>query len=570
MDALSTRLAQQYPAENKDWGALVVPLQEDLVGDARLSLLVLLGAVALVLLIACANLANLLLVRTHGRAREIALRGALGASRGRVMQQLLAEGLLLGLGGGAVGFAAASYGVDVLVGIFGSALPRAQEIAVDGRVLAFTAGLVGAHRAAGGVLSRLAVERPGRQRSAQAGRQPRQLGGSDGRLRQGLVVSEVALALMLLIGAGLLMRSLTSLRAVDPGFDARNVLTASVGIPMTKYDTELKRNQFFDGLRQRRALPGVESAALVDSLPFQGGSTQYVAVEGAPPVQDSEKPTVAVRLPSPGYFATARIPIGRPRLHRRRRVWPPRGDNRQRAHRAALLAGPEPARQAHRAVDDVRRDARGRRCRRRSEDERARRRGRRFRDGALRAGRTVRLQRRQPAAADVGAAGIADHGDGRRGAGRRQRTAGARDPDAGAAGRRLLGQRPTAMWLLAAFAGLALALASVGVYSVLAYTVRQRVREIGIRLALGAPSAGVLRMVVLDGLKPTLAGVVLGLVLAAALVRVMETLLFGVSAHDPGTFSLVAAIVVVVGLVATLVPAWRATRVDPIVTLRAE
>ena len=299
LDALSTRLAQQYPAENKDWGALVVPLQEDLVGDARLSLLVLLGAVALVLLIACANLANLLLVRTHGRAREIALRGALGASRGRVMQQLLAEGLLLGIGGGAAGFAAASYGVDLLIAVFGSALPRAQEIAVDGRVLAFTAGV--------SVLTGLlAAFFPAWRLSGQDANEVLKQGASrgnsaagDGRVRQGLVVSEVALALMLLIGAGLLMRSLTSLRAVDPGFDARNVLTASVGIPTRSTDTE-QRNQFFDGLRPAPgALPGVESAAWIESLPLQGGSTQYVAVQGAPPVQDSEKPRWRCACPRP-------------------------------------------------------------------------------------------------------------------------------------------------------------------------------------------------------------------------------------------------------------------------------
>ena len=170
LDTISARLEQQYPADNKDWGALVVRLHDDLVGDARLSLLVLLGAVALVLLIACANLANLLLVRTHARAKEIALRGALGASRLRVVQQLLAEGILLGVGGGIAGFVAASYGVGALVAIFGAALPRAQEVAVDARVLAFTGGISISHWAARGLLSRLAVERPGCQRGTQAGR----------------------------------------------------------------------------------------------------------------------------------------------------------------------------------------------------------------------------------------------------------------------------------------------------------------------------------------------------------------------------------------------------------------
>jgi putative ABC transport system permease protein len=230
LDAISARLAEQYPAENKDWGALVVPLQDDLVGDARSSLLMLLSAVALVLLIACANLANLMLVRTHGRAREIALRGALGASRARVMQQLLAEGVLLGAGGGLVGFIAAWYGVTALVAIFGPALPRAQEVAVDGRVLAFTTGIAlatgllaaffPAWRWSGRDATEVLKRGSGRGASATG----------EGRVRRLLVASEVALALMLLIGAGLLMRSLNSLRSVDLGFDARNLLTIAVAI----------------------------------------------------------------------------------------------------------------------------------------------------------------------------------------------------------------------------------------------------------------------------------------------------------------------------------------------------
>jgi predicted permease len=572
LDTISARLAQQYPAENKDWGALVVPMQEDLVGDARLSLLVLLGAVALVLLIACANLANLLLVRTHGRAKEIALRGALGASRARVVQQLLAEGLLLGIGGGVAGFLAATSGVEALVAIFGQALPRAQEVAVDSRVLAFTAGislatgLLAAFFPAWRLSGRDANEalKEGASRGSSA--------AADGRVRQLLVVSEVALALMLLVGAGLLMRSLTSLRAVDPGFDADHVLTASVGVPMAKYDTERLRNQFFDRLRRDvSALPGVASAATIDSLPMQGGSTQYVVAEGLPPLQDSELPTVAVRLPSPGYFATARIPLlagrdftdadafGAPGVlvvsaRTAERFWP--GQNPLGKRITLKMMSDEP-REVVGVVGEVKIGALDAGA---ADSETAV-----YAPAAQFAfnGRAIAVRTSVPPESLTRPLVAAVH---------------AIDPEVPVLEIQTLervvedslGQRPTAMWLLAAFAVLALLLAAVGVYSVLAYTVRQRDREIGIRMALGAPSTGVLRMVVIDGLKPTLAGVALGLVLAAALVRLIEALLFGVRPHDPGTFALVAAIVVGVGLVATVIPAWRATRVDPIVTLRSE
>lgn len=572
LDAISLRLAEAYPAENTDWGALVVPMQDDIVGDARTPLLVLLGAVALVLLIACANLANLMLARTHGRAREIALRGALGASRWRVVQQLLAEGVLLGVGGGAAGLAAAWVGLDALIALSGPALPRAQEVTVDARVLAFTAGtaivtgllaaLIPAWRLTGRDANEALKEGPGRGHS----------GGGDGRVRQGLVVSEVALALMLLVGAGLLMRSLTGLRAIDPGFDARNVLTASVGLPQARYGTPEARNQFFERARLAvAALPGVESAAWVDSLPLTGGSSQYVAVEGAPPVPDSELPVVAVRLASPGYFATARVPLKAGRdftdadgleapkvivLSERAAAafWP--GQNPLGKHVTLKMMSDQP----HEVVGIV---------------------------------GDVRMEGLDGVLADTQSAIYAPHAQfAFNGSDLMVRTrvspeslsravVGAiRSVDAEQPVLSLrpmtqvveeaLGQRPFAMQLLAAFAGLALLLASIGIYSVLAYTVRQRFREIGIRLALGAPIADVLRMVIVEGLKPTLAGVAVGVALAAVLVRSMASLLFKVDQHDPRTFATVAAVVVGVGLLATLIPAWRATRVDPVETLRAD
>jgi putative ABC transport system permease protein len=572
LDAISRRLEAAYPADNKDWGALVRPLREDAVREVRASLYVLLGAVALVLLIACANLANLLLVRTHARAKEIAVRGALGASRRRVIQQLLAEGLVLGIGGGAAGFVAAYWGVDLLTAAFGTALPRATEVVVDGRVLLFTAstalaaGMAAAFAPAWRLTGRDAIE------ALKTGINRGNSSGGDGRIRNLLVVSEVALALMLLIGAGLLIQSLTGLRSVDPGFDPSNTLTGLLQIPGAKYDTPERRNQFFDEVRRRvLELPGVQSAGWIDNVPFQGGSSQYIAVAGAPVVPESEMPVTAVRMVSPGYFETARIPLlkgrdiaeadgyGRPAVvivseGTAKRFWPGQDPI---GKRLALTMMTKEMAEVVGVVPEVK-------------------------TGSLDQGEDDAETAIYAAAAQFAYGGstivIRTAGDPETLTRGLVGVVRAIDPEQPVLDIRTmesiveesLGQRPFAMRLLAAFALLALVLASIGIYSVLAYTVRQRVREIGIRMALGAPAGGVVRLVLLEGLKPTLAGVVLGLVLAAMLVRLMAALLFGVDEHDPVTFAVVAVIMLGVGAAATLVPAWRATRVDPVVTLRSE
>ncbi|MGE0812359.1 MAG: ADOP family duplicated permease [Vicinamibacterales bacterium] len=571
LDLVSRRLEAQYPEDNTGWGALVVPLHDDLVGDARPALLVLLGAVGLVLLIACANLANLLLARTHGRGREIALRAALGGSRLRIVQQLLAEGVLLGLGGGAAGLLAAALGVDALVGLFGDALPRIQDVAVDGRILAVATATSLLTGAAAALLP--AWRLSGRDVGA-ALKQGSQRGsaGADGTIRSLLVVSEVALALMLLVGAGLLTRTLANLRAVDPGFDPRNVLTAEIGIPAVKYSTEVQRNQFFDRVRQAAgALPGVEAAAWIDSLPLQGGSTQFMLVEGRPPSSDAELPTAAVRLPSPGYFHVARIPLlagrdfseadgfGAPAVaivseRTAERFWP--GEDPIGKHLTLKMLSEEP-REVVGVVGEVKMsdlDAGA------TDSETAvYAPARQF----AYAGAVLALRTTVPPASVAQALVAAVH---------------AIDPEQPVLAIQpfeqvvedSLGQRPTAMWLLAGFSLVALLLASVGIYSVLAFGVRQRAREIGIRLALGASAGTVLRMVILDGLRPTIAGAVAGVLAAAALVRALGSLLYGVSPYDPATFGIVTGAVLAVGVLATAIPAYRASRVDPAMTLRLD
>jgi predicted permease len=572
MTAISRRLEAAYPEDNTDWGALVVPLQQDMISDVRQSLLVLLGAVALVLLIACANLANLMLVRTHGRAKEIALRAALGAGRLRIIQQLLAEGLVLGVGGGLAGLAAAYYAVDVLKVTFSTALPRSAEVAVDTRVLAFTAAVALATGLLSAFVPAWQLTRRDAHDALKTGASRGNSSAGDSRIRRLLVMSEVALALMLLIGAGLLMRSLSGLRSVDPGFDPSNVLTASLNVPQAKYATPEQRNQFFDrALQNVRALPGVVSAGWIDTLPLQGGSSQYVVVDGMPPMKEAELPVVAVRLPSPGYFATARIQLragrdfndgdgyGKPRVvivseNTAQRFWP--GQNPLGKRVTLTMMTKEPAE----VVGVVREVKTG------------------TLDASEADSETAIYAPAAQFAFNGATLALRTVGDPRTLTRSMVNAIQAVDPEVPVLDittldevvEESLGQRPLAMLLLAGFAVLALVLASVGVYSVLAYTVRQRVREIGIRMALGAPVRRVLRLVVLEGLKPTIAGVAVGLVLAAVLGRVLRSLLFGVSQYDPRTFAAVALMMLAVGALATLIPAWRAARVDPVVTLRAE
>jgi predicted permease len=311
MSTISTRLEQEYPGDDKGWGAKVVALRDELVGDVRPALLVLLGAVGFVLLIACANVANLVLVKTLARQKEIAIRTALGASSIRVARQILSETLLLAFTGGVLGLTFAHFGVKVIVAFLAESLPRTTDIEVDGWVLVFTltvslltgvaAGLVPAVRASKGNLNDSLKQGLGRTDADSGGN----------RTRSVLVVSEVALSLVLLIGAGLMIRSLARLRSLDPGFDSHNVLTMSIALSPTRYEKPVQQAAFYDQLLQRvRSVPGVASAGAIDSLPLGGGgSTEPIAIEGHPAVAMSEQPEVAVRTVEPGYFETMRIPL---------------------------------------------------------------------------------------------------------------------------------------------------------------------------------------------------------------------------------------------------------------------
>src|SRR5438270_552831 len=314
MDTISHRLEQAYPADDKGWGAVVKPLAEELVGDVRTPLLVLLGAVALVLLIACANVANLVLARTLSRQKEIAVRTALGASQGRLIRGVISETVVLSLTGGLVGLLIAHFGVKLIVAFLAAKLPRASEIGVDGRVLVFTvavsllagivAGLVPAMR-----LSNVNVNdalKQGNRTSSD---------GAGNRTRGLLVISEVALSLMLLIGAGLLIRTLWMLRNVDPGLDPRNVLALTPSIPATAYPQPAQEIAFYRQMLDKvKALPGVVSAGAIDDLPLNGnGSNQPIQIEGRPVQAMADQPEVGVRLISPDYLRTMHIPLLRGR-----------------------------------------------------------------------------------------------------------------------------------------------------------------------------------------------------------------------------------------------------------------
>jgi predicted permease len=579
LSAISARLEQQYPEDDKGWGATVVPLREEISGDVRPALLVLLGAVAFVLLIACANVANLVLAKTLARKKEIAIRTSLGASRAAVLRQILAETLLLSLAGGALGLFLARFCITLIQKFLTDRLPSSTEITLDAPVLAFTVFLALLAGILAGLLPAVRFTRTDVNEALKQGQSRGSSDSSGSKTRGLLVVSEVALSLVLLIGAGLMIRSLLRLSSVQPGFDPNNVLTARLTVPGTKFSSPAAQISFYDQvLRQVRATPGVESAGLIDSLPIDdGGSHQPVAVEGQPVVPMADQPEVDVRMISPGYLHAMRIPVlrgrdlndadvaGRPPVvfiseSMAKRFWP--NENPIGKH-ITLTFFPGVVREVAGVVGDVKQD---------SLDQ-------------TRPVETLYWPLSQltvpPSEAwrSFGMSLVA-----RTSADPASATSGVTsavhqvDPETPVVGvvtmeglisASLSPQRFNVL-LLGAFAGLALVLAAVGIYSVLSYSVRRRVREIGIRMALGATPSDVLQMVVADGMKPILLGVALGLAIAFALSRVVTSLIYGVRATDPLTFAGVALLLVAVGLLATILPAHRATRVEPVRTLREE
>jgi len=579
MNTISNRLQQLYPDDDKGWGAVVVPLHEDMVSDVRSALLVLLGAVAFVLLIASVNVANLALARTFGRQKEIAIRTALGASSTRVLRQILTESILLALAGGALGLTWAHVGIRLITSFLADKLPHSVAVGLDGEVLAFTAAISLGAGILAGVLPALRLTRADVSQSLKQGLGRTDADSSGHRTRSILVVSEVALSLMLLVGAGLMIRSFQRLHGVNPGFDSHGVLTMNVMVSRAKFSQPAQQIAFFDQVLQRvRPLPGVEAAGVIDDIPLDnGGSHQPIAIEGRPTVPMSEQPEVDVRLISPGYMSAMRIPIlrgrdlndtdiaGRPAAvliseSMARQFWP--GEDAL-GKRLTMTFFPDAIREVVGIVGDVKIDG---------------------------------LDQTRPSAAlyfPLGQVSApADGGWGSfpmtlvvRSTSSPQGLVSAVSNAVHTVDREMplrdiltmddlvansLTQQRFNMLLLGAFAGLALLLAAVGIYSVLSYSVKRSVREIGIRLALGAQLRDVLRMVVFEGMKPVLLGVVIGTAGALAMGRIVSSLIFEVKPSDPLTFLAVTVLLAAIALLASIIPAYRATKVDPMVALRYE
>jgi predicted permease len=575
MNTISARLQQQYPNSNTDVGAAVVPLHEQLVGDIKPALLVLLGAVGFVLLVACANVANLLLARAAARQKEIALRVALGASRTRLLRQFLTESVLLGLLGGGLGLTLALWGVNLLKAFIPTEVAQARAVAIDGRVLGFTLlvsvltgiifGLVPAAQASKFNLNDTLKE-GGRESAA---------GRRGNRVRSLLVVAEVAVSLILLIGAGLLINSFLRLRSVDPGFRTDNLLTMRVVLPQQKYPEPAQRSAFYTEMLGRvEALPGVRSAAVTTNLPltFKGNSIG-VSIEGRPDPGPGQRPSVVTRVVSPEYFRTMGIALMRGRQFGRedradtpsvavinetmaRRFWPGEDPLGKRiTPGAAGSTDPDD----WITVVGIARDVRQFELEAEPKPQ-------------------MYLSYEQAAFFEPGDLVVSTEVEPLSLAGAVRQAVWSVDRDQPVSDIRTmqdvlstsLARQRFSTLLLALFAAVALALAAVGVYGVMSYTVAQRTHEIGIRLALGAQGGDVLRLAVGQALRLVCAGAVVGLLGALALTRVMSSLLYGVSATDPATLAGISAVLVGVGLLAGYIPARRAAKVDPMIALRYE
>ncbi len=576
LDGVMRRLAEIYPENNRGHGAALTPLNESLVGNVRQTLWLLLGAVGFVLLIACVNVSNLLLVRSTGRTREFAIRAALGAGQGRLLRQMLTESLLLALAGGGLGWLLASWLTSAALSVLPTALPRAEEIALDARVLLFTGALSLLTGLLAGLAPALRTAR--RQLTEMLKEGGRGAGTAQSRAQGVLVVVEMALALVLLIGAGLMMRSLRALWNVDPGFRAENVLTFSLNFPpaMRQASPATALANWRALSDQLNALPGVRAASFsAGAAVLQSSDDVYFWRADQPrPATTSEMQMTVVYRVEPDYLTALGIPL------KRGRFFTPQDDDRASP---VVVIDEVFARQHFPNTDPI-----GQRIN--LGDDR----------GAIEIVGVVGHVKQWSLAADEQRSLQAQLYEPLRQTVANPTRLGVVVRSEGVAGATLfdsirralqsqhsqnvvyglktmnevvadsLAAQRFSMMLLNGFAAVALLLASIGLYGVIAYLVSQRTYEIGIRLALGARRIDVLRLVFQHGLKLALGGVALGLLAALGLTRLLAKLLYGVSATDPLTFVGVALLLTFVALLACWIPARRATKVDPMIALRCE
>ena len=573
MKAIAARLQQQYPDSNTDLGAAVVPLHEQFVGDIKPALLILLGAVGFVLLIACANVANLLLARAAVRQKEITIRVALGASRSRLIRQFLTESILLAALGGVIGLLLSLWGINLLKAFIPENISQAKAITIDGRVLFFTLAVSLLTGLIFGLAPATQASKFNLNETLKEGGRDSAAGSRGNRIRGLLVIAEVAVSLILLIGAGLLINSFLRLRNVDPGFRAENLLTMKIVLPELKYPDRARRSAFYTELVRRiEALPGVKSAAVTTNLPlYSQGNSIGISIEGRPDPAPGQEQIVVTRIISPHYFQTMGITL----LQGRQFNEQDKADTP-----IALVISEAMARKYWPGEDPI---------------------GKRVKPGSSASSNpwfTIVGVAKDVRQFELNAdpkpqmylpytqAGffaprdlvVSTNGDPLSLASAVRKTVWEIDKDQPVSNistmenvlSESIARQRFSMLLLGIFAALALALATVGIYGVMSYSVAQRTREIGIRMALGAQRSDVLKLVVGQGLKLVMIGVLIGLVIALVLTRVMSSLLFGVSATDPLTFTIISLVLISVAVLASYIPARRATRVDPMVALRYE
>jgi putative ABC transport system permease protein len=572
MTVIAKRLERAYPASNTGWGVTLFPMAEMFTGRIRPVLLILLGAVGLLLLIACANLANLLLARAATREREIAIRGALGAARGRILRQLLTESLVLSCGGGALGLVLAVWGVRAMRGAVPDMFPMLQHMRLDLPVLAFTFGisvltgllfgLVPAWRASRTDLNTTLKEAAGRAESA---------GGSQ-RIRSFLLASEVAFAVLLSISAGLLLRSFVRVTEIDPGVRTANILTLMISLPETKYNTPRKRSDFYKNLMDRlEALPGVRSAGAVMILPLRVSILSFrigvngFDIEGRPPVAKDKQPLADYRTATPGYFNTMGIALRRGRLFDRH-------DDQDAKH--VVVVNEAMVRKQFPHENPLGRHIlMGERLEIVGVVADAKLYGL---DAPIEPAVYVPLMQNPGVFRE--AIVVRTEGDPAAMAPTVRREILKLDPEQPASNVRTMQQvlsdslmlRRVSMLLLTIFASLALTLATVGIYGLTAYAVSRRTHEIGLRVALGASQPQILRLVVGRGLLTSLIGAGIGMAAAFELTRLLSGMLYGVTATDPLVFAGVPLLLVGVSVLASYLPARKAARIDPLVALRYE